>query len=439
MSNDFSRLEKLALLSAKDRNDYLINFTEEEVARLLESYEFKARPKQLFPKGDWRTWLLLSGRGFGKSFVGSNFVINQAQTQNYPIALIGANAADVRDYMIELGESSIVKQSPKWFTPDYQPSKRRLVFPNGVIAVAFSADNPDQLRGFNGNSAWIDELAKYQYPNEVWDNLNFSLRVGNTPKVIITTTPRPLKLIKELWADPLVKKTVGSTLENRSNLASPFIDYIYKKYSGTRLGRQELEGEILMDTPGALWTYQNLDQNRVSKAPILKQIVIAIDPAITADEDSNETGIIVSGIDELDHGFVLEDASGIYHPNEWATEAIKLYEKYKASYIIAEVNQGGDLVTNNIQQVAKSLGKSFIPCKKVHASKGKFTRAEPVAALYEQHRISHVGVFPELEDSMCTFLQGDKLSPDRMDALVWGFYFLLVKQTETHISDEDFW
>ena len=431
---ELSRLEKLALLPYQKRLDYLNQFSEDELQRLLESYDFKARPKQQFPKIDYRIWLILSGRGFGKSFIGSNWVINQAQVQRYPSALIGSNAADVRDYMVEQGESSIIKQSPKWFTPQYQSSKRRLVFPNGVIAVLYSAEDPDQLRGFNGNSAWCDELAKWQYPNETWDNLQFALRLGQHPKIVVTTTPRPIKLIRELWKDPTVIKTVGSTNENRANLAASFVDYVYNKYSGTRLGRQELEGEILMDTPGALWNYTNLDTNRVSKHPDLKQIVVAIDPAVTADENSNETGIIVCGVDDKDHGYTLEDCSSIYHPNDWALKAIHLYEKYNASYIVAETNQGGDLVLNNIRQAAKALKKPYIPIKGVRATKGKYTRAEPIATLYEQNKIHHVGNFPTLEDQLCTWLPGDD-SPDRLDALVWAYTHLMIKQQESTESD----
>lgn len=434
---ELSRFERLATLSKEEQKGYLDQFSEDEIRRLLESYEFKARPKQLFPSGDWRTWLLLSGRGFGKSFVGSNFVIKQAQTQQYPIALVGANAADVRDYMVELGESSIIKQAPKWFLPEYQPSKRRLVFPNGVTAVTYSAEDPDQLRGFNGNAAWIDELAKFKYPQEVWDNLNFALRLGNNPRICITTTPRPIKLIKELWTDPTVVKTVGSTAENRNNLASSFVEYVYAKYTGTRLGRQELEGEILTDVPGTLWSYSNLDQYRVSKAPELKQIVVAIDPAVTAKEDSNETGILVVGIDEKNEGYVLDDLSGVYHPNEWATIAIKLHESWKANYIVAEVNQGGDLVLNNIQQVAKAQNLLHITVKAVRATRGKYTRAEPVASLYEQGKIHHVGNFPFLEDQMCTWLPGES-SPDRLDALVWGFTQLLINNISITELDS-FW
>ena len=436
---ELSSLEKLSLLSKEARLDYLSHFTSDQLERLLASYAFIARPKQKFPSGNWRTWLIGSGRGFGKTFIGANWVLHQAQTQKYPIALVGANAADVRDYMIEVGESSIIKQSPKWFTPQYQPSKRRLIFPNGVIAIAYSADNPDQLRGFNGNSAWIDELAKFQYPVEVWDNLNFALRLGDNPKTVITTTPRPIKLIRQLYADKDVIKTFGSTNENRSNLASSFVDFIYKKYDGTRLGRQELSGELLTDVPGALFNYDNLDRCRVTKAPELKQIIISVDPAVTAEEGSNETGIVVCGIDEQDHGYLLEDKSGIYHPLEWGKIAVDLYTKYKADYIVAEVNQGGDLVANNINQVGKSLGFRHIPVKSVHATRGKALRAEPIATLYEQEKIHHVGSYPDLEDQITTWVPGDKFSPDRLDAIVWAFTFLLIKQVEISTLGESLW
>lgn len=405
---------------------------------LLYNYDFNARPKQKFPDGDWLTWLIKSGRGFGKSWIGSNWVIDRAKKYKEPIAIIGKNAADVRDVQVEIGLSSILKLSPPWFKPEYQPSKRRLVWPNGVIGILYSAEDPDLLRGPQHGSAWCDEFCKFQYPQELWDNLLFGLRLGSKPQVVITTTPRPIKTLKQIAKDPKTIVTTGSTFENRYNLAGIFLDEIKKRYDGTRLGRQELYGEILEDNPGALFSYSNLDQYRVSKAPELKQIVVAIDPAVTANEESNETGIIVAGIDENNHGYTLEDASSIYHPNEWALKAIQLYDKYKASYIVAEVNQGGDLVINTIKQVAKSLGKAHIPVKAVRATKGKYTRAEPIGALYEQGKISHVGNFATLEDQLCTYLPGDDISPDRLDALVWAYYFLLVKQTETQ-EHESFW
>lgn len=405
---------------------------------LLYNYNFNARPKQKFPDGDWLTWLIKSGRGFGKSWVGSNWVIDRAKKYKEPIAIIGKNAADVRDVQVEVGASSILKLSPPWFKPEYQPSKRRLIFPNGVLAILYSAEDPDLLRGPQHGSAWLDEFCKFQYPQELWDNLLFGLRLGNKPQAVITTTPRPIKTLKQIASDPKTVVTTGSTFENRYNLANVFLSEIKNRYDGTRLGRQELYGEILLDNPGALFSYTNLDDNRVKQAPDLKQIVVAIDPAITAEEDSNETGIIVCGIDEHDHGFTLEDQSGIFSPNEWASRAIKLFDKYKANFIIAEVNQGGEMVTNTIQQTAKSLGHSFIPVKAVRATKGKWLRGEPVSALYEQNKIHHVGNFAILEDQMCTWLPGED-SPDRLDALVWGFTHLLVKQIETFVGEDGVW
>lgn len=405
---------------------------------LLYNYDFNARPKQKFPDGDWLTWLIKSGRGFGKSWIGSNWVIDRAKKYKEPIAIIGKNAADVRDVQVEIGLSSILKLSPPWFKPEYQPSKRRLVWPNGVIGVLYSAEDPDLLRGPQHGSAWLDEFCKFQYPQELWDNLLFGLRLGSKPQAVITTTPRPIKTLKQIAADSKTVVTTGSTFENRYNLADIFLDEIKKRYDGTRLGRQELYGEILEDNPGALFNYTNLDTNRVSKHPDLKQIVVAIDPAVTAEENSNETGIIVAGIDEDNHGYTLEDRSGIYHPNEWATIALNLYQKYQASFIVAEVNQGGDLVTNNILQAAKVRGIRGVTVKAVRATRGKYLRAEPIATLYEQGKVHHLGTFATLEDQMTTYLPGDKISPDRLDALVWGLTFLMIHNVEVS-EHESLW
>lgn len=433
-----SFLERLASLPKENREELLASLSEDEIEVLLTAYKYKARPKQQFPIGDWATWLILSGRGFGKSFVGANWVIHKAQSQKYPIALIGQSAADVRDYMVEVGESSILKQSPDWFKPVYMPSKRRLVFPNGVTCITYSADNPDQLRGFNGNCAWIDELAKFRYSQETWDNLQFALRIGASPQVLITTTPRPIKLLKDLVADNKVIKTWGSTLENKTNLSPSFIRSIYEKYNGTRLGRQELFGEILEDTPGALWNYYMLDNNRCRITfEEMESIVIAIDPATTTTENSNETGIIVVG-KQGDKGYILEDLSDKYSPGEWAKRVIDAFEKYKANMIIAETNNGGDLVESNLQLVAKLEKRTSLPFKKVHATRGKFLRAEPIVTLYEKGQISHVGSFPELEEQMVTWTPGNK-SPDRLDALVWGLTYLFINQPETNVSESHFW
>lgn len=430
--SELSLKEQIALTSPE-----LLNTLDKEM--LLYNYSFNARPKQQFPDGDWLTWLIKSGRGFGKSWVGSNWVIHRAKKYKEPIAIIGKNAADVRDVQVEVGASSILKLSPPWFKPEYQPSKRRLVFPNNVIAILYSAEDPDLLRGPQHGSAWCDEFCKFQYPQELWDNLLFGLRLGTKPQVVITTTPRPIKTLRQIAKDPKTIVTTGATFENRYNLANVFLDEIKNRYDGTRLGRQELYGEILEDVPGALFSYSNLDQYRVSKAPELKSIIVSIDPAVTAEEGSNETGIVIAGIDEENHGYLLEDKSGLYSPQEWGEIAVKAYEKYKADYIVAEVNNGGDLVANNIKQVGKALGYKHIPVKSVHATKGKWIRAEPVSTLYEQGKIHHVGSFPTLEDQITTWMPGDKLSPDRLDSMVWAFTYLLVKQTEAYISDESLW
>ena len=436
-------LEKIALLPKNDQIELLneIAPTEKDKERLLYNYQFNARPKQLFPEWDWYAWLLLSGRGFGKTYVGANWVNYQALHQKYPIAIIGKNAADVRDIQVEVHESSILNVAPPWFKPEYQPSKRRLVWPNGVIGILYSGEEPGLLRGPQHGKAWIDELAKFQYPQEIIDNLTMGLRLGASPQAVITTTPRPLKTITQLIKSPSTHVTRGSSFENRSNLAPKFIQEIITKYDGTRLGRQELYGEVLEDVPGALWTYSNLDTYRLNKHPELVEIVVAIDPAVSANESSNETGIIVAGKDSEDHGYVLEDRSGVYSPNQWAEIAISLYDKYQANWIVAEVNQGGDLVENNIQSLAriqKLEGKrksAFLPYKKVTATKGKATRAQPVSTIYERGMIHHVGTFADLEDQMCTWVIGDMDSPDRVDALVWAFTHLLVKDDVTTIID----
>lgn len=411
--------------------------TEEEKEKLLYSFFYTARQKQLPPNGDWLTWLIKSGRGFGKTFVGSNMVIERAKHYKEPIAIIGKNAADVRDVQVEIGDSSILKLAPPWFKPEYQPSKRRLIFPNGVIAILYSAEDPDLLRGPQHGFYWCDEFAKYQYPKELWENLMFGLRLGKNPQGVITTTPRPLKQLIDIAKNPKTHVTSGSSYENRSNLAGIFFDEILKTYEGTRLGRQEIYGEILTDVPGALWTYTNLDKNRLSDYPDLEQIVIAIDPAVTANDDSNLTGIVVCG-KQGEQGYTIADKSGIYSPTEWAKVVIDLYDHYQADMIVAETNQGGDLVKSNLEMYCRSIGHSPVPYRGVRATRGKYIRAQPVSTLYEQDRIHHVGNLADLEDELCNWLPGDK-SPDRLDALVWGYTYLFVKEDVTEIATGSLW
>jgi phage terminase large subunit-like protein len=331
--------------------------------------------------------------------------------------------------MVE-GESGILAISPPWERPRYEPSKRRLTWPNGAIATLFSADEPERLRGPQHDAAWCDELASWRYP-EAWDMLMFGLRLGADPRVVVTTTPRPTRLLRELIFDPTVLVTRGSTHENRTNLAPVFLGQIVRKYEGTRLGRQELDAELLEDVPGALWNRGMIEAARASVAPLLTRVVVAIDPAVSSTEGADETGIIVAGKDEVGCGWVLTDASGRYQPTEWAKTAISAYRAHNADRIVAEVNNGGDMVEATLRMIDPNA--SFAA---VRASRGKVTRAEPVAALYEQGRVRHLGSFPQLEDQMCAFTREPQrdfgtssvgYSPDRVDALVWALTELLVE------------
>lgn len=413
------------MLPEQKRRKAINNLSQKEAEALIYDWEFWARPKQLPPDWDWYIWLLLSGRGGGKTRSGAEVVNKWAREGFSPIALIGETKADVRDTMVEVGNSAILNISPPWFMPDYEPSKRRLIYPNGVLAIIYSGDEPDQLRGPQHEKAWADELSKYKYPKDCWDNLMFGLRIGKQPQAVVTTTPRPIKVIKDLMADKRTAVTRGHTLENRDNLAPDFLGYILRKYEGTRLGRQELAGEILDDNPDALWERAKIDELRVKKYPELRRIVVAIDPQGTDSDTSSSTGIIVAGIAEVAgrvEGYVLADLTLSGTPERWATAAVTGYYNFKADRIVGEVNFGGDMVESIIRVVDKSV--SF---KKVHASRGKAIRAEPVSALYEQGRIHHVGFFPDLEDQMCEWVLGDK-SPDRLDALVWAITELMLEE-----------
>jgi len=394
------------------------SLSQKEAEELLHDWTFWARPKQLPPDWDWHNWLLLSGRGGGKTRTGAELIIKWAKEGYTPIALVGQTKADVRDTMVEVGESSILKISPPWFIPDYESSKRRLTWPNGVQAIIYSGDEPDQLRGPQHQKAWVDELAKFKYPQEAWDNLMMGIRIGNKPQAVVTTTPRPIKVIKDLLADESTAVTRGHTLENKDNLAPSFLSYILSKYEGTRLGRQELAGEMLDDNPEALWQRDRIDALRVTSTPGLIRVVVAIDPAVSATEQSADTGIIVAAIAQVEgvtHGYVLADLTIKGSPGQWATAAVAGYYGSQADRIIAEVNNGGDMVAHTVKTVDPN-----VPVKQVHATRGKYIRAEPISALYEQGKIHHVGFFPDLEDQLCEWQPGDK-SPDRLDALVWAF------------------
>lgn len=342
------------------------------------------------------------------------------------ISLVAPTAGDARDVMVE-GDSGILAVCPPWNKPDYEPSKRRITWRNGAVATVFSADEPARLRGPQADAAWCDELAFWRYP-EAWDNLLLGLRLGEDPRCIVTTTPRPVPLIKDLLTRESTHVLRSTTFDNEANLATEFIEDVLARYGGTRLGRQELYAELLTDTEGALWTRDMIENNRVREMPVLKRIVVAVDPAASAGEHSNHTGIIVAGVSLDDHCYVLEDATIKASPAQWAEKVVECYLRHKADRIIAESNQGGDMVKHTIATVSPHA-----PVRLVHATRGKFTRAEPVAALYEQGKVHHVtdgGGFAKLEDQLCTWTV-DEPSPDRLDALVWAVSELMLKAPAT--------
>ena len=346
-------------------------------------------------------------------------------------ALVAEDAGDARDVMVE-GESGIIACSPPWFMPKYEPSKKRLTWPNGARCTIFSADDPEALRGPQHDFAWLDELCKWRYQQETWDQLQFGLRLGKRPLQCITTTPRPTKLLKEIVARPSTHITKGNTYDNLDNLAPTFREAIVARYEGTRLGRQELNAEILDDNPNALFHERIISDARLTAAPEdLNRTVVAVDPPITGNKDSDECGIIVASRDIPNtnhaHFYIHEDLTVQGRsPEQWANAAVSAYYKHQANCIVIETNQGGDMA----ESVLKNADPT-VPVIQVKASKGKWLRAEPVAGLYEQGRVHHIGTFSELEDQMCDFDPSgliDGKSPDRLDAAVWALADLSGRQ-----------
>lgn len=405
-----------------------LTIKEEDKAKLALVLRYRwslhARKDQLEPDGDWSYWMMLAGRGSGKTRAGAETLINRAYRKQFRWGhAIAPTAADIRKTMVE-GPAGILASSPPWFYPRWEASKKKMTFPNGVVVYFFSGDEPDRLRGPQCEFLWADELAAWRY-EESWDMAMFGLRLGNHPQAVITSTPRPIPVIKNLINNKACVVTRATTYDNRKNLAGSFYDVIITKYEGSRLGRQELLAEVLDDNPYALWKRGWIDDNRISKSTKdFDYIVVAVDPAATSGEDSCETGIVVVGLDasqDPPHFVVLEDATvDKATPKEWGTAAVTAYHKYNADYIIAESNNGGEMIANTISNIDED-----IPVELVHASRGKRTRAEPVSALYEQGRVHHLGSFPDLEDQMCEWVPGEGDSPDRMDALVWGISYLM--------------
>lgn len=408
-----------------------------------------ARMNQLPPQGEWFVWLILAGRGFGKTRTGAETIAQWArETPRGRFALVAQTAADARDVMVE-GESgllSVLDESElRGGSVDtaWNRSLGELYLKNGARFKCYSSETPRKLRGPQHHGAWGDEPATWNDADQgtgedtTWSNLLFGLRLGKDPRVVMTGTPRPNRLIRELKKDEGTVLTGGSTAENLGNLSETFKRNVIRKYEGTRLGQQELEGILLEDTPGALWTYKMFNREgfrlkTLDDLPPMVRIVVSIDPQASQSSDSAETGIIVAGKDAEGTGYVLDDLSGNYSPNEWATIAIDAYTYWKADAIVAERNNGGDMVENTIRVVNPRVN-----VKTVWASRGKHTRAEPVSALYQKTNIQvhHAKVFPDLEGQMTTWVPGEK-SPDRMDALVWALTELMLEE-ETEPVPED--
>ena len=393
------------------------------------SWPLTARHSQNPPDGPWTAWILLAGRGFGKTRTGAEWVRSQVESGRAGrIALVARTPAEIRDTMIQ-GESGLLKICPPWAMPEYESTKRKLTWPNGATAFLFSSYEPDQLRGPQFDAAWCDELASWKYARDTWDNLAFALRLGSDPRCVVTTTPKPIALLRELVARPDVIVTRGTTYDNEDNLAPSFYSHIRSQYEGTRTGRQEIHADLLDQSEDALWERQWIDDSRIEQAPdSLVEVVVAIDPAVSSNARSDETGIVVAGVDSDKRCYVLADGSGRMSPNTWAERAMALYDKHNADRIIGETNNGGDLVQEVLRTA--SGGKTF-RFRAVNASRGKYARAEPVAALYEQGKVHHVGTLPDLEDQMCTWTPKGPadVSPDRMDALVWAITQLINRRT----------
>lgn len=428
----------MAQAQAKITADVLRDLSDEEVSNLLASlgpqkaeelrhdWGFWARPEQLEPDGNWNIWVALAGRGWGKTRAGAEWVRHRIRSGDKIVHCVAPTKGDVRRVMVE-GDSGLLNvcwAGDKTYKgkhigyPVWSPTNNSLTWANGAKAVFFSAEDPERLRGPQAYSAWCDELCAWRNAQDTWDMMMFGLRLGKHPKVFVTTTPKTTKLIRTILADEKTVVSKGSTYDNSANLADTFLDAVRKTYEGTRLGRQELYAEILDEASGALWNRNLLHSCEVEKdeVPPLSRIVVSIDPAVTSNSESDMTGIVVAGIDVNGIAYVLEDHTDRYTPQQWAAKATELYRKHMADRIVAERNQGGDMVRHTLHTEDETL-----PIKLVHASRGKMARAEPVSALYEQSKVKHVKGLNDLEDQMVQWEPlGSIGSPDRLDALVWA-------------------
>lgn len=414
--------------------------------RIEHVWELNWLRHQKWPKGDdWTVWLLLGGRGAGKTRAGAEWVRDFVRDRtDARIALVSETYADGREVMID-GPSGLAHIGHPIERPRYEPSRRRLVWKHGAVGYVFSSEDPDGLRGHSFDAAWCDELAKWKHAEETWSNLQLALRLGKRPRQAVTTTPRPTALLKRIRAAKGTHEKNATTYDNEQNLSRAFLDEIAAAYEGTTLGRQELLGELVENVAGALWTHEMIDGCRISApqgfSSALDRIVVAVDPPVSAGEGADECGIVVAGVvaggraQVADHpatcslqpatstAFVLADRSlGGLSPRQWAQRAVAAFHEFKADRLVVETNQGGAMVREIVRQIDAS-----VPVREVHATRGKRLRAEPVAALYEQGRVRHVGAFPKLEDQMTTYAGEAGRSPDRLDALVWALTDLLLR------------
>lgn len=403
-----------------------------KVEELKHTWSFWARDEQLEPEGDWNTWFVNAGRGFGKTRAGVEWVREQVKRGAKRIAAVAATNSDIERVMVK-GESGFLNvcwkgdktyKGGKMGYPEWSPTKRTLSWENGAQVQFFSAEEPERLRGPQFELAWCDELAAWNKDQDTWAMLQFCMRLGKHPRIMVTTTPKPTKLVREILKNPTTHTTTGSTFDNAANLAGTYLKAVKEQYEGTRLGRQELYAEVLEEAEGALWTTDMLDKASIKHEdlPHLNRIVVSIDPAVTANAESDMTGIVVAGIDVNGVAYVLGDYTERLSPQGWASKAISLYHQYSADRIVAERNQGGDLVRRTIE-----VEDETVPIKLVHASRGKYARAEPVSALYERGMVKHVSNPPdgaslnELETQLRTWEPlGSIGSPDRLDACVWA-------------------
>jgi phage terminase large subunit-like protein len=401
-----------------------------------DDWVLRARADQLQPQAgptDWTTWLVMGGRGAGKTRTGAEWVRGMVHGAPWltaqpagRVALVAETFADARHVMVE-GPAGILAVHDAASRPHWSPSQRRLAWANGAVGYVFSAEDPDSLRGPQFDIAWADELAKWRHVEEAWDMLQFGLRLGLHPREIVTITPRPIPLLKRLAEDPLTALSRSRTGDNAQNLAPAFLNHVLGRYAGTRLGRQEIEGEIVEDRADALWTRDGIEASRVRAAPPLARIVVAVDPPASSSKRADACGIVAAGVDEAGVGYVLADETASeLKPPEWAAKAMALYRRLEADALVVETNQGGEMATGVIREVDPA-----VPVRAVRASRGKYLRAEPVSVLYAQGRVRHVGAFPALEDELCDFgpggLSGTR-SPDRLDALVWALTELMLRE-----------